>query len=63
VKNYFDPMLFAVHGKRGMLSNFDLPRGSEGWNAFNMKRAFMYHHYGSDNPVLHQVGPLKGGCT
>jgi hypothetical protein len=63
VKNYFDPMLFAVYGKRGMLSNFDLPRGSDGWNAFNMKRVFQYQSPGSDTSVLHQIGPLKGGCT
>ncbi len=63
VKNYFDPMLFAVYGKRGMLSNFDLPRGSDGWNAFNMKRVFQYQSPESDISVLHQIGPLKGGCT
>lgn len=63
VKLYFDPMLVAVYGERGMLSNFDLPRASEGWNAFNMKRTFQYHSPVSDNPVLHKIGPLKGGCT
>ncbi len=63
VKTYFDPMLVVVYGERGMLSNFDLPRGSEGWNALNMKRTFQYHSPVSDNPVLHQIGPLKGGCT
>ncbi len=63
VKKYFDPMLVAVYGERGMLSNFDLPSGNGGWNAFNMKRVFQYHSPGSDNPVLHQIGPLKGGCT
>lgn len=62
-KQYIAPTLVTLYGKRGQLSDFDLPMTPTAWNAFQVKRVFQFHSPTAMNVALNTVGPFTGRCS